>query len=413
MNLTIQIRTPLWTGGVETGRMDRIHETNIIGSLRWWCEAIVRGLGGDVCNPTSDNLAERCPRNNESYCDVCRVFGATGLRRAFRLRMGSGVPLLVDSPRNIPLPSGRIHKTRKGSPRAGGWYLMGESVTGAAVPLEVIPLSSVDIGSHLRPVLALIDRYAAIGAKVSNGYGVVNILEDKQPIEAKNEDLDALSRAQSQLRPQHTLPDIRDFFFAKIRFNEPANDPNWWQNIRGISEAIEGRVTGANGQVNVYRRNTRENEERCQRAGKDLQTIFENGLLAIAPAVRNWLRFQWFQSLFRFRHAPKRLEDYIFGSTRRQNNMASKINVSHAYRLENGQWELRVWGWIPCQTPEGLSLNRDDFLQSLRSTLEDAATWRWIFNASWPTPQVTEWHALTCDQSDGMAYLKELLSLSG
>ena len=40
--LTVKIRTltPLWTGGLD-GTMDRIHETGIIGSLRWWYEAIV------------------------------------------------------------------------------------------------------------------------------------------------------------------------------------------------------------------------------------------------------------------------------------------------------------------------------------------------------------------------------------
>lgn len=45
MQIKIQTLTPLWTGGVD-GKMDRIHETGIIGSMRWWYEAIVRGLGG-------------------------------------------------------------------------------------------------------------------------------------------------------------------------------------------------------------------------------------------------------------------------------------------------------------------------------------------------------------------------------
>ncbi|MBK9094822.1 MAG: type III-B CRISPR module RAMP protein Cmr1 [Anaerolineae bacterium] len=44
LNITIRTLTPLWTGGVD-GAMDRIHETGILGSLRWWYEAIVRGLG--------------------------------------------------------------------------------------------------------------------------------------------------------------------------------------------------------------------------------------------------------------------------------------------------------------------------------------------------------------------------------
>ena len=45
--LTIELKTltPLWTGGVDK-TCDRLHETGLIGSLRWWYEALVRGLGG-------------------------------------------------------------------------------------------------------------------------------------------------------------------------------------------------------------------------------------------------------------------------------------------------------------------------------------------------------------------------------
>jgi CRISPR-associated protein Cmr1 len=48
MELLLTTLTPLWSGGVAKGEMDRIHETGILGSLRWWYEAIVRGLGGDA-----------------------------------------------------------------------------------------------------------------------------------------------------------------------------------------------------------------------------------------------------------------------------------------------------------------------------------------------------------------------------
>ncbi len=44
MEVRIQTLTPLWTGGVQAGKVDRIHETGIVGSMRWWYEAIVRGL---------------------------------------------------------------------------------------------------------------------------------------------------------------------------------------------------------------------------------------------------------------------------------------------------------------------------------------------------------------------------------
>lgn len=49
--------TPLWTGGIDAGQYDRIHETGIIGSLRWWYEAILRGCGVRVCDPTLHNTS--------------------------------------------------------------------------------------------------------------------------------------------------------------------------------------------------------------------------------------------------------------------------------------------------------------------------------------------------------------------
>ena len=52
----VKTLTPLWTGGSD-GKMDRVHETGIIGSIRWWYEVIARGLGYYVCEPTS---VDRC-----------------------------------------------------------------------------------------------------------------------------------------------------------------------------------------------------------------------------------------------------------------------------------------------------------------------------------------------------------------
>gem|GEM_PF-5659327 len=54
--------------------MDRIHETGIIGSLRWWYEAVMRGLDGKVCDRAD---GERCILDSDklkiemldSYCN--------------------------------------------------------------------------------------------------------------------------------------------------------------------------------------------------------------------------------------------------------------------------------------------------------------------------------------------------------
>lgn len=430
MELKIRTLTPLWTGGVETGKMDRIHETGIVGSLRWWYEAIIRGLGGEVCNPTAD---DRCPikkNGKDAFCSVCDIFGATGQRRKFRVRLGDGESLLANNASNIPIPSGRVHKTRKGY-RAGGWYLMSGSVVGQAIPLRVIPLSKTEICSQIRLILSLIHRHAAIGAKVSNGYGVLDFSENGQPVNINP--LEALPE-DSKPERQHILPDIRDFFFAKFQFEAPAGNPKWWKQISGIAESLEGKVTNGRKQTYVHR-----NSSDKKLAQSNLNRVVQRGILPIAPAIRNWLRYQWTSGLndsemyFLFgesraacpccfdtrlkKDIKNRFNKWcsnckkIFSNDDLLPATASKINVSHAYRLKNGNWEFRIWGWIPCQPPNGIQFNggRDRFLSQLKGVFNNIPIWREVFNGSVPNPKLVECYARHCDDLNGLDYLKELL----
>jgi CRISPR-associated protein Cmr1 len=90
MQITLKTLTPLWTGGVD-GTTDRLHETGLIGSLRWWYEALVRGLGGYACDPTSEDRCGYDPRKplppEKQLCAACYLFGCTGWGRKFRLRV--------------------------------------------------------------------------------------------------------------------------------------------------------------------------------------------------------------------------------------------------------------------------------------------------------------------------------------
>jgi CRISPR-associated protein Cmr1 len=83
MEIVLKTLTPLWTGGTDQ-TTDRLHETGLLGSLRWWYEALVRGLGGYACDPTSE---DRCPDKDGRHCVACELFGCTGWARKFRLRV--------------------------------------------------------------------------------------------------------------------------------------------------------------------------------------------------------------------------------------------------------------------------------------------------------------------------------------
>lgn len=83
--------TDLWTGSVtleeENGQKkertgpDRLITTGLLGSIRWWFEVLVRGLGGNACDPTDT----KCEGRN--HCVVCELFGCTGWARKFRFEV--------------------------------------------------------------------------------------------------------------------------------------------------------------------------------------------------------------------------------------------------------------------------------------------------------------------------------------
>lgn len=80
--------TDVWTGSVtleeKNGQIkektgpERLITTGLLGSIRWWFEVLVRGLGGSACDPTQT----KC--ENRNHCVVCELFGCTGWARKFR-----------------------------------------------------------------------------------------------------------------------------------------------------------------------------------------------------------------------------------------------------------------------------------------------------------------------------------------
>ena len=76
----LQALTDIWTGDARPDRK-RLILTGIMGSLRWWFEVLVRGLGGTACDPS----ATECQVKN--HCPVCELFGCAGWARKFRFQV--------------------------------------------------------------------------------------------------------------------------------------------------------------------------------------------------------------------------------------------------------------------------------------------------------------------------------------
>lgn len=75
----LQALTDIWTGDAN-GKASRLIPTGLLGSIRWWLEVLVRGLGGSPCDPSSKQ--KTC--SAEHHCVVCELFGCTGWARKFR-----------------------------------------------------------------------------------------------------------------------------------------------------------------------------------------------------------------------------------------------------------------------------------------------------------------------------------------
>lgn len=72
--------TDIWTGAAD-GTSKRLVRTGLLGSIRWWFEVLVRGLGGSACDPSNKNCQDR------NHCVVCELFGCTGWARKFRFEV--------------------------------------------------------------------------------------------------------------------------------------------------------------------------------------------------------------------------------------------------------------------------------------------------------------------------------------
>ncbi len=233
MEIRLRAMTPIWTGGLDQS-CDRLHETGLIGSLRWWYEAMVRGLGGYACDPTGENGCKYDPKKKEppekQLCPACYLFGCTGWARKFRVKVS----------------------------------------------------------------------------------------------------------------------DFRDFFFARFQFEEPANNPTWWQSIFGIRQAINGKLDDGS------------SHSPLRKSQSELYKIFDQNILPVAPAIRNWLRYKWQHNL-----DPATTHN-IFGGAQ----AACPRCYSQGFRTDRNK---RDFNWCPkCRQSFGNMKDFAAYLDSLKPSARQA-----------------------------------------
>jgi len=298
---TVKIKplTSIWTGD-ENRKNTTLRETGIIGSLRWWYEALVRGLEGSACEPTSDKKDEKCPDKNGKHCDACELFGCTGWARKFRLE--------VEFNNTIPdVWIGTREKRRN-------QYLkrnIAGFISDRTINLKFIPLREITQNEWalLNKTLQIIADYGALGAHTSQGNGVIKIIENNLPCRDKKPE--KLKKSDNSVE----LPNMDNFFFYKfhIEFKED------------ISKLIDNEVFWTHASDHGFKDDF----------GSWKKLWNDYHFLPIAFHIRDAIRLL---------ESDRSKRHIIFGIGG-GDAQGSRVFVSHAYRIDDKTVEVRCWGY--------------------------------------------------------------------
>lgn len=322
IEVTLQPLTPLWTGDANQGG-SRLRETGILGSLRWWYEALLRGLGHYACDPSSGSCVYDENTKLRSICLACQLFGCTGYSRRFRLTVagGGGAGKLVE-----------VKLRHPGRPDHRGWRIP-PTVCGP-LTLRLRPMRPDALGDFeraaMRHTICLVERYGALGAKTSHGQGAVKIIHWGAPSPVMTTDawIGAVNTA-LKARPSETEtkqpppPTLSDFIGVTVTLDPAVTSrTDWWKAIP---------LTGV----------------------ADFSLGSDPKWVPSAPAVRAQLR-GWLRNNANFprfsgdlRDDRHRLMGYVPKRNEREDARGSDVFVTHLYKADE-RWVMRIFAFVPC-----------------------------------------------------------------
>lgn len=350
MEIKLKTLTPIWTGGVETGQMDRLHETGIIGSLRWWYETIVCGLGGDVCVATSDNPNDRCQFDAKAYektkniedgltnvCPVCRLFGCTGWKRRFELHISAtqSVPFWLAT-KDRPTKFNHwwlseIYQTEQSNVALGQLTLHFRWMRGYGTLHQI-----------MQALVSLVSQLGGLGAKPQYGFGIVSYAEAysiSQSLAIVKQNLISPSPPKN-LRGQY--PTISDYW--SLHCNIPQSDAD--KQFRQVS------VVGNPQSFEQYK------------------TV----LLPVSFDIRYKLpgsSDKGLRQAYRLQKG-KMLTRQLFGTLKgsEKDKRASSVFVSHLYKENDYEpdYQLRVWAFAKSEIMEEMQKSLQNIFPNFRCT---------------------------------------------
>ncbi len=349
LTVKMQTLTPLWTGGVE-GSCESLKLTGILGSLRWWFEVLVRGMGYYACDSASEDKCKIEIMKPEDYlniakkiCPACFLFGFTGFRKRLWLNIKETSDLTLFKPYQSTLTV-VIRKE---------WYY-NAGLYGSALAefyydnfyfISKKKYLSEYIESIIKVLLTFIQEYGMLGSKTALGYGVVKFEINNKAINVTEKDLKNFEEFLSLFRKDKNdpnLPAANDMFFTKFKVTET------------IEELIERLVK----EGNYFR-------FRDRVLDGAIENWREHNWLVTSPFVRKEIR-----NCIRENFSDSGIRHFLMGKIKKEETKFSAIQVSHVYRNSYRDLEFRILAWLP----ESLHKERQKILEVL-TKLFDNVQW--------------------------------------
>jgi CRISPR-associated protein Cmr1 len=329
LNITLETVTPIWTGGADR-KADRLHATGIMGSLRWWYEALVRGVGGRVCSADEPCRYDEDEELYQGLCDVCRIFGATGWARRFKLTVDKEHLHAKQSLACIIERGNRVFIVPHNG-TTSRWYLPDDPRAGSFI-LKIVPTLPLNVAklrtkaespeyldiSVIAALIQFIADNASLGAKPQMGLGIVR-LKDRQ-------------RIQPLFNHLERLVDLHDKNGDSVSFAEYDELPSLHTMFFALVE------TGQDSDLETFKLKQSLRKEFRQFTTSDVRHSIMG-------------------------YAPKQWED--------EDRQGAKIMISYPhddYTMPSGNHTIRLWGWIPGKA--GMQPPRKVILGSIYAFLE-------------------------------------------
>ncbi|MEG4805975.1 type III-B CRISPR module RAMP protein Cmr1 [Microcoleus sp. F8-D3] len=389
MEVTINTLTPLWTGGIDTGKCDRIHETGLLGSLRWWMEVLVRGMGEKVDEPTSESRNGLDPKKFDikayrqlqdeverrqylraaGLCDVSQIFGATGWKRRFRLEIQD--IQVSDATIQRSIKANRIYTDNKTKQKTPTWYFPTSPKSGFFT-IQIQSLHPDFKPEVIGGLIQFIADRSALGARPQMGFGVIKVEGDRIDMQPLYDWL--IATAGSNTYPAD-MPSLQNIFLAQI---QPKDSSSLFKEEDTFNVKYDIRQ--------LFRTEKDVTQNKSEQKGlvlkKDKHTNGSDG--------------------------DKDLRHFIMGTVD-NDPTAAKVKISRPYKNDNENDKLiRVWGWIPAQAEVYKNdWNREKIVDVIYQHLTAKYTlhdWREMNSArDTKTPNI----------SDAKVFLRNLLQLQG